>query len=103
MSKAIRWVTEAWDSVKEEAIMKCFRKSGITGSSFSVVSRSYEDEDLFDALEAQKELQDLVEELSQKLNAHWKSTSKERMMYLFAQSTVMTGKIAFLLSWVHCK
>ena len=42
---AIRWVAEAWDSVKSETIMKCFR---ITGTSFSVVSRLYEDEDPFD-------------------------------------------------------
>lgn len=44
--------------------MKCFRKLGITWASFSVVSRSYEDEDPFDDVEAQEELQDLVQEIS---------------------------------------
>ena len=32
--QAIRWVAEAWESIKKEIIMKCFRKSGITGTSF---------------------------------------------------------------------
>ena len=45
---AIWWVAEAWDSVNESTIKKCFRKSGITGNSFSVVSRAYKDEDPFD-------------------------------------------------------
>ena len=40
--------------------MKCFRKSGITDDSFSVVTRSYEDEDPSDDLEAQEELCDLI-------------------------------------------
>lgn len=61
---AIRWVAEAWESVKEETIMKCFRNSGITGSSFSVVSRAYETEDPFDEVEAQEELNDLVDQIS---------------------------------------
>ena len=56
---AIRWVAEAWDLVKEETIRKCFAKSGITGSSFSVVCQSYEKEDHFDDVEAQEELLDL--------------------------------------------
>ena len=47
-----------------EMIMKCFRKSGITGTSFSVVSHSYEDADPFDDIEAEEELHDLVGELS---------------------------------------
>ena len=34
---AIRWVAEAWDSIQEETIKKCFTKSGITWSGFSVV------------------------------------------------------------------
>ena len=46
--------------MKKETIMKCFRKSGITDDSFSIVTRSYEDEDPFDDLEAQEELCDLV-------------------------------------------
>ena len=58
------WVAEAWDSVKKETIMKCFTKSGITGSSFSVVHRMYEDEDLFDDVEAQEELHDLFDQIS---------------------------------------
>lgn len=60
---AIRWVAEAWESVKEETIMKCFRNAGITGSSFSVVSRAYETEDPFDEVDAQEELRDLVDEI----------------------------------------
>ena len=44
--------------------MKCFRNSGITGSSFSVVSRAYETEDPFDEVEAQEELNDLVDQIS---------------------------------------
>ena len=61
---AIRWVAEAWDSVKEETIMKCFTKSGITGSSFSIVSRAYENEDPFDDVEDQEELHGLVDQIS---------------------------------------
>ena len=61
---AVRWVAEAWDSVKEETIKKCFAKSGITGSSFSVVSRLYEDEDPFDDIEAEEELHDLYDQIS---------------------------------------
>ena len=44
--------------------MKCFRKSGITGTTFSVVSHSYEDEDPFDDVEAQEELHNLVDQIS---------------------------------------
>ena len=44
--------------------MKCFRKSGITGTTFSVVSCSYEDEDPFDCVEAQEELHNLVDQIS---------------------------------------
>ena len=63
---AIRWVAEAWDSVKEETIIKCFAKSGITvtGSSSSVVSRLYEDEDPFGNIEAQEELHELYDQIS---------------------------------------
>ena len=43
--------------------MKCFRNAGITGSSFSVVSRAYETEDPFDEVDAQKGLHDLVDEI----------------------------------------
>ena len=44
--------------------MKCFRHSGITGSSFSVVSSAYETGDPFDEVEAQEELHDLVDQIS---------------------------------------
>ena len=61
---AIRWVAEAWDSVQEETIRKCFTKSGITWSGFSVVHRLYEDEDPFDDVEAQEELHELIDRIS---------------------------------------
>ena len=61
---AIRWAAEAWDSVQEETIRKCFTKSGITGSGFSVVHRLYEDEDPFDDVEAQEELHELLDQIS---------------------------------------
>ena len=66
--KAIRWVHEAWNSVKEDTIIKCLRKSEVTGSTFSVVNHSYEDEDPFDDVETQEESHDLVTKpLSQEL------------------------------------
>lgn len=37
--------------------MKCFRKSGIVGSDFSVVGRSFEEQDPFDDIDAQEELE----------------------------------------------
>ena len=40
------------------------KKSGITGTNFSVVSHPYEDEDPFDDVEAQEELHDLVDQIS---------------------------------------
>ena len=55
---AIRWVAEAWDSVKKETIVKCFAKSGITGSS---LSRAYENEDPFDEVE---DLHSLIDQVS---------------------------------------
>ena len=61
---AIRWVAESWDLVQEETIRKCFTKSGITGSGFSVVHRLYEDEDPFDDVEAQEELHELLDRIS---------------------------------------
>ena len=64
MLMAIRWAAEAWDSVQEETIRKCFTKSGITGSGFSVVHRLYEDEDPFDDVEAQEELHELLDQIS---------------------------------------
>ena len=61
---AIRWVAEAWDSVQEETIRKCFTKSGITGYGFSVVHRLYEVEDPFDDVVAQEELHELLDRIS---------------------------------------
>ena len=61
---AIRWVAEAWDSFQEESIRKCFTKSGITGSGFSVIHRLYADEDPFDDVEAQEELHELLDRIS---------------------------------------
>ena len=58
--KAIRWVAESWDAVKKETIIKCFRKSGVIGSDFTVVGRSCEDHDPFDDVDAQEELDTLV-------------------------------------------
>ncbi len=49
--------------MKEETIRKCFRKAGITDTTFSVLGRQYEDEDPFADLEAQEELHDLVDQI----------------------------------------
>ena len=46
------------------SLQKCrHHNAGITGSSFSVVSRDYETEDPFDEVDAQEELHDLVDEI----------------------------------------
>ena len=94
---AIRWVAEAWDSVQEETIRKCFTKSGITGSGFSVVHRLYEDEDPFDDVEAQEESLPRIQ------IAQLKSTSTGRVMFLLACSTTITGKITSLPTLVPHK
>ena len=44
--------------------MKCSAKSGITGSSFSVIGHAYENEDPFEDVEDQEELHSLVDQLS---------------------------------------
>ena len=49
--QAIRWVAQAWEEVKQETISKRFRKAGVLGESFSLVSREHEDRDPFDELE----------------------------------------------------
>ena len=43
--------------------MKCFKKAGITSTNYSVVGHQYEDEDAFADLEAQEELQSLVDQI----------------------------------------
>ncbi len=63
--QAIRWVAQAWDSVKEETVMKCFWKAGVTRTDFSVVGRQFENEDPFADMEEQEELQALVNQISQ--------------------------------------
>ena len=56
-------MAEAWESVKEQTIMKCFRNAGITGSSFSVLSCAYETKDPFDEVDAQEELHGLIDQI----------------------------------------
>ncbi|XP_065831030.1 tigger transposable element-derived protein 4-like [Oscarella lobularis] len=46
---AIRWIAQAWDSVKPETIVKCFRKSGMLSEALVAVSR--ETGDVFDDLD----------------------------------------------------
>ena len=95
---AIRWVAEAWDSVQEEMIRKCFTKSGITGSSFSVVRRL---KIPLMMLKLRKNSMTFsIESLPQKPTAQLKSTSTGRVMFLFACSMTMTGKITSLPSLV---
>ena len=40
---AIRWIAQAWDSVGEETIRKCFRKAGSVCDDGCVTSRYEED------------------------------------------------------------
>ena len=40
---AMRWVAKAWELVKPETIVKCFRKAGVLDSSMDVVTREEED------------------------------------------------------------
>ena len=44
--------------------MKCFTKSGITRSSFSIVHLMYEVENPFDDLETREELHDIFDQIS---------------------------------------
>lgn len=48
---AIRWVAQAWKSVTSDTIKKCFRRAGITGKDFEVVSRGVLEDDPFADLE----------------------------------------------------
>ena len=62
---AIRWVAEAWDSVQEETIRKCFTKSGITCPvSLLFIDYMKMREDPFDDVEAQEELHELLDRIS---------------------------------------
>ena len=45
--KAMRWVAQAWDSVKQKTIVKCFKKCGILSAESIVVARTGELEDPF--------------------------------------------------------
>ena len=56
--QAIRWVAQAWEEVKQETISKCFRKAGVLGESFSLVSREHEDRDPFDELDCTESFDD---------------------------------------------
>ena len=42
VSICIVHITQAWEEVRPETIKRCFRKTGILDSDFSVVSRSCE-------------------------------------------------------------
>ena len=55
--------------MKKETVMKCFRKTGITSSDFSVVGRQYEDEDPFVDLDGQDELQIHIDQISHSKHA----------------------------------
>ena len=59
---AIRWIARAWDEVKPETISKCFRKAGVLDQQLSVVTRvgEHEEEDPFQDLDANLQLQDLI-------------------------------------------
>lgn len=39
---AIRWVAQAWETVKPETVMKCFRKAGVLDENFAVSSHPCE-------------------------------------------------------------
>ena len=53
----------SWDAVRKEIIIKCFRKSGIIGSDFTVVSHFCEDHDPFDDVDGQEKLDTLVSQV----------------------------------------
>ena len=67
--QATRWVAQAWEEVKQETVSKCFRKAGVLGESFSIVSREHEDQDPFDELDCTESsddnnLEDLIRQLN---------------------------------------
>ena len=53
-------VSESCDAIKKETIIKCFRKTCVIGSDFTVVSCSCVDHDPFADVNAQEELDTLV-------------------------------------------
>ena len=62
--KAIRWVAEAWECVKTETVIKCFKSSGISvDSSESVIGRMCEDEDPFAEIDNSEEITTLVTQI----------------------------------------
>ena len=62
--KALRWVSEAWDCVKTETVVKCFKRAGVISTDSSVIGRTGEDEDPFAELNAGQELSTLVSQIS---------------------------------------
>ncbi len=58
--KAIRWAAEAWDCVKKETVVNCFRKSGVIAANSTVVTRIGSQEDPFDDVDAYEELDALL-------------------------------------------
>ena len=101
----IRWVAEAWDSVQEETIRKCFTKSGITGSGFSVVHRLYEGQDPFDDVKAQEELHEILDRISPSdTNCPVEECIDGKGdVSILASSTTITGKITSFTNLVPHK
>ena len=62
---AIRWVAQAWETVKPETIKKCFRKGGVLDNSFAVPSRPCEESDPFEDVDEvdTSEMHDLIGQL----------------------------------------
>ena len=60
-------MSQAWEEVKPETISKCFRKAGVLGESFALVSLEQEDQDPFDELDctqsSSNDLEDLIHQL----------------------------------------
>ena len=50
----------AWSKVKDETILKCFKKAGVLDNSLDVVARPAEDADPFIEADAQVELEGLI-------------------------------------------
>ena len=61
--KAIRWVAEAWNSVKQETMVKCFKKCGIISTESLVVSRTGVLEDPFSVIDESCELTMLLNKI----------------------------------------